>query len=124
MKIFTGKVVSTKMKNTATVLVDSTFMHRLYGKRFRTTKKYHVHDEYGSQIGDSVNFVASKPFSKIKKWKIIKIEDKRKATQNMQKKTASTDKSNIQKGKKEIEKTVKTINLVVDKKTERKGKSV
>lgn len=71
MKIFTGKVISTKMKNTATVSVDSTFMHKLYGKRFIKSKKYHVHDEFGSQVGDTVKFVASKPFSKIKKWKIL-----------------------------------------------------
>jgi small subunit ribosomal protein S17 len=71
MKIFKGKVISTKMKNTATVLVDNTIMHRLYGKRFTRSKKYHVHDEYGVKIGETVNFVASKPFSKIKKWKVV-----------------------------------------------------
>ena len=63
------------MKNTATVMVDSVFMHKLYGKRFKRSKKYHVHDEFGVQVGDVVNFVASKPFSKIKKWKILKTKE-------------------------------------------------
>lgn len=74
MKIFTGKVISKKMKDTATVSVSSTFMHKLYGKRFRKTKKYHVHDEYGTNVGDTVCFIASRPFSKIKKWKILDLK--------------------------------------------------
>lgn len=73
MKIITGKVISTKMKNTATVSVDSVFMHKLYGKRFKRSKKYHVHDVFGSNVGDVVSFVASKPYSRIKKWKIVKV---------------------------------------------------
>lgn len=77
MKIFTGKVVSTKMEKTATVLVSGMHMHKLYGKRFVRVKKYHVHDEAGHKVGDVVNFVASKPFSKIKKWKIVELKGKK-----------------------------------------------
>ena len=91
MKIFKGEVVSTKMKNTATVLVDSMFKHRLYGKRFMRSKKYHVHDEYGSKVGETVNFVASKPYSRIKKWRIVKVVNKKKVTQRTQKKTENTE---------------------------------
>jgi len=74
MKIFTGKIISTKMKDTATVLVDSVFMHKLYGKRYTRTKKYHVHDESGLQVGDSVSFVACRPYSKIKRWRTIDLK--------------------------------------------------
>jgi small subunit ribosomal protein S17 len=77
MKIFTGKVISTKMKNTATVSVESALMHKLYKKRLVKSKKYHVHDEYGVKVGEIVNFTASKPYSKLKKWKIVKVEKKR-----------------------------------------------
>jgi ribosomal protein S17 len=78
MKVFKGRVIATKTKNTATVLVDSTLIHKLYRKRFTRSRKYHVHDEYGLKIGETVNFVASKPYSKIKKWRVVnyKVENK------------------------------------------------
>ena len=78
MKIFTGTVISTKMMNTATVRNDVIKMHRLYDKRFIRSKKYHVQDDLGAKVGDIVKFVACKPFSKLKKWKIVEIEDKNK----------------------------------------------
>lgn len=73
MKILTGTVVSTKMEKTATVIVERVVVHPLYKKRYRRTKKYHVHDEVGVKVGDNVKFVASKPYSKLKKWKITEI---------------------------------------------------
>ncbi|OGM13883.1 30S ribosomal protein S17 [Candidatus Woesebacteria bacterium RIFCSPLOWO2_01_FULL_39_23] len=73
MKIFTGKVVSKKMAKTATVLLSRPVIHKLYMKRFVRAKKYHVHDELGAEVGQMVNFVSSKPYSKSKKWKIVKI---------------------------------------------------
>ncbi|MBI3443534.1 30S ribosomal protein S17 [Candidatus Woesebacteria bacterium] len=72
MKIFTGRVISTKMLKTATVAVERVVVHPLYKKRLKRTKKYHVHDEYGVKVGELVRFVASRPVSKIKRWKILK----------------------------------------------------
>lgn len=69
-KIFTGKVVATKTAKTATVAVERVIIHPLYKKRFRRDTKYQVHDELGVKVGDAVNFVASRPYSKTKKWKI------------------------------------------------------
>lgn len=77
MKIFKGKVVSTKMAKTATVAVEKTVVHPIYKKRFRRIKKYHVHDEIGVKVGDEVKFVATKPVSKLKKWKITEIVEKK-----------------------------------------------
>lgn len=71
MKVYTGKVISTKMPKTATVVVERLFEHPLYRKRVRRIKKYQVHDEIGVEVGSEVNFVDSKPFSKTKKWKVI-----------------------------------------------------
>ena len=71
MKIFTGKVVSKKSEKTITVLVDRVVTHPVYRKRFKRTKKYHVHDEYGSNLGQVVKFAASRPYSKTKKWKVV-----------------------------------------------------
>jgi len=80
MKIFKGKVIATNMAKTATVLVERAMIHPIYKKRYKRAKKYHVHDEQGVSVGDMVTFVASKPYSKIKKWKIIeaKIDKERK----------------------------------------------
>lgn len=81
MKIFKGKVIATKMAKTATVLTERIATHPVYGKRFKVVKKYHVHDEIGTKVGDVVSFAASKPYSKMKKWKILEvISDKSKAT--------------------------------------------
>jgi small subunit ribosomal protein S17 len=73
MKILIGKVVSTKMDKTATVAVERVVVHPLYKKRFKRVKKYHVHDELGVKVNDVVKFVASKPYSKSKKWKLVEI---------------------------------------------------
>lgn len=71
MKIFTGKVIGTKSDKTATVSVERVVIHPLYKKRFRRTDNYLVHDESGVKVGDAVHFAASKPYSKLKKWKIL-----------------------------------------------------
>ena len=73
MKILIGKVVSTKMDKTATVAVERVVVHPLYKKRYKRVKKYHVHDELGAKVNDVVKFVASKPYSKSKKWKLLDI---------------------------------------------------
>jgi small subunit ribosomal protein S17 len=70
IRIFTGKVVATKTAKTATIAVERVIIHPLYKKRMRRDTKYQVHDELGVKVGDMVNFVASKPYSKTKKWKI------------------------------------------------------
>ena len=77
MKVFTGRVISKKMEKTATVAVWRVVVHPIYKKRFRKTKKYHVHDEMGVKVGDEVKFVASRPYSKLKKWKIVEVVKKK-----------------------------------------------
>jgi small subunit ribosomal protein S17 len=72
MKIFTGKVIATKMAKTATVEVERIVPHPVYQKRLKRVRKYQVHDEVGVTVGQTVQFVASKPISKTKKWRIVK----------------------------------------------------
>ncbi len=71
-----GRVVSTKLKNTATVLVERLAMHPLYKKTFIRTKKYLVGDFVGVKEGDVVEFINCKPISKRKAWKIVKVVGK------------------------------------------------
>jgi small subunit ribosomal protein S17 len=71
MKIITGKVIKIKPL-TATVSVTRVVTHPMYLKKLKTNRKYQVHDEIGVKVGDTVKFVASKPYSRTKKWRIIK----------------------------------------------------
>lgn len=67
-----GKVISDKMDKTIVVAVDSFKTHPKYLKKYRSTKKYKVHDpENKHKIGDMVEFIQCKPFSKDKKFKIV-----------------------------------------------------
>jgi small subunit ribosomal protein S17 len=79
MKVFIGRVVSLKMPKTATVAVERTVTHPIYLKRFKREKIYHVHDELGVSVGDSVRFVSGKPISKLKKFKILEVVGKKPA---------------------------------------------
>ncbi len=87
MKIFSGKVVSTKMDKTATVAVERIVSHPVYKKRFKRIKKYHVQDEIGALVGQTVKFIASKPYSKLKKWKLLEVVgQEKKQAEKVQKK--------------------------------------
>lgn len=72
MKIFVGKVIAVKNAKTATIAVSRTVTHPVYKKKLKKEKKYQVHDEVGVKVGEVVKFTASKPYSKTKKWRIIK----------------------------------------------------
>jgi len=76
MKTFIGRVVSTKMDQTAVVAVETKKIHPLYKKRVKKTKKYHAHDELGVKEGDLVKIVETRPISKTKKWKIVEKVEK------------------------------------------------
>lgn len=75
MKVFKGKVISKKMAKTATVLVERVVTHPVYGKKIRRGRKYQVHDELNVEVGKTVLFVPSRPFSHLKRWKIVKVLD-------------------------------------------------
>ena len=67
-----GKVVSDKNDKTLVVLVKRRYSHPFFGKVITSSKKYHVHDENNKfKIGDDVNIIESKPFSKKKRWEVI-----------------------------------------------------
>lgn len=76
MKIFEGKVTAKKMDKTATVVVRRMVAHPIYKKRLVKSKKYQVHDEVGVVVGDRVSFIACRPISKLKRWKILGVKGK------------------------------------------------
>lgn len=68
-----GRVVSAKMQKTAVVLIEGKKTHPLYKKTYVWSKKYLAHDEMGAKLGDVVNIAPTRPISKRKHFKIIKI---------------------------------------------------
>ena len=67
-----GRVVSDKMQDTATVLVERRVKHPMYGKVMVRSKKYHAHDEKGEfKIGDVVRIQECRPLSKLKTWEVL-----------------------------------------------------
>jgi len=69
-----GSVVSDKMDKTIVVSVVRRLKHGLYGKTVSRSKKYKVHDESNSaKTGDRVEIAESKPLSKTKHMKLLRI---------------------------------------------------
>ena len=69
-----GKVVSTKMDSTASVLVTRVISHPVYKKRIKKYKKYLSHiSNVVPKEGDIVRIVSTKPISKKKRWKVCEI---------------------------------------------------
>lgn len=64
----TGTVTSNKMEKTVVVEVSRTYVHRLYKKVVRSSKRVMAHDELNCQIGDQVQIVESHPISRNKRW--------------------------------------------------------
>lgn len=73
MQIFTGKVIAKSDEKTAKVEIVRLMAHPVYKKRLKRTKKYLVHDEFGVKVNDKIHFIACKPISKKKRWKITEI---------------------------------------------------
>lgn len=71
--VMRGRVVSAKVPQTVTVLIERRKMHHLYQKAFTSSKKYLVHDNLGVSLGDVVDIVKSKPISKNKHFKILRV---------------------------------------------------
>ena len=71
-KILNGLVIKDKNDKTIVVLVKRKYSHPLFKKVITTSKKYHAHDEKNKhKIGDIVNIIESKPYSKKKRWEVV-----------------------------------------------------
>ena len=72
-KLITGTVKSAKMMKTAVVDVVHFKVHPKYLKRIKVNKSYTTHNEIGAKQGDIVRLEETRPISKNKHWKIIKV---------------------------------------------------
>lgn len=71
---FEGVVISAKQDKTITVLVETYKRHPMYGKRVKYRKRYYAHDpENLAKEGDVVSIMASRPLSKTKRWRLLKV---------------------------------------------------
>ena len=76
-KVRTGKVVSDKMDKTVVVAVERLVPHSLYHKAVKKTVKFKAHDENNEcQTGDVVEIMETRPLSKEKHWRVVKILEK------------------------------------------------
>ena len=72
-----GKVVSDKMDKTIVVAIEELEQHKLYKKSVKRTIKFKAHDENNeAQVGDRVQIMETRPLSREKRWRLVKIVEK------------------------------------------------
>jgi len=73
-QILTGRVTSAKMEKTIVVEVLRLVQHPKYRRVVRISKKFYAHDEQRqAKPGDTVRIVASRPLSKLKRWRLKEV---------------------------------------------------
>ena len=76
-KTRTGKVVSDKMDKTIVVAVEDHVKHPLYNKIVKRTYKLKAHDENNEcHEGDKVEVMETRPLSKDKRWRVVRVVEK------------------------------------------------
>ena len=72
-------VVSDKMDKTIVVAIEDSVQHPLYKKTMKRTYKLKAHDENNEcGIGDTVEVMETRPLSKDKRWRLVRIIEKAK----------------------------------------------
>ncbi len=72
-----GKVASNKMDKTIVVRIDNKVKDKLYGKIVNHTLKVKAHDENNEcDIGDTVEIMETRPLSKDKRYRLVRIVEK------------------------------------------------
>ena len=74
-----GTVVSDKMDKTVVVKIDRRFPHPLYKRIINRSIKIKAHDEANEcNAGDTVRVMATRPYSKTKRWRVAEILERAK----------------------------------------------
>ena len=74
-----GIVASDKMDKTIVVAVRDNVKHPLYKKIVKRTVRFKAHDENNeAKVGDIVMIMETRPLSKDKNWRLVKIVEKAK----------------------------------------------
>src|SRR5436305_9214768 len=81
-RVAVGVVTSDKMNKTRRVEIPRLVKHVRYGKYIRRRTVCHVHDEQNeSHAGDTVEIMETRPLSKTKHWRLIRVVTKAPAQQ-------------------------------------------
>jgi len=76
-KVMRGMVTSNKMSKTLVIQVDRKVKHPLYEKFVSRKTKLYAHDDKGeAQVGDIVEVCQTRPLSKLKRWRLVRIIQK------------------------------------------------
>ena len=74
-----GKVVSNATDKTIVVAIEDNVKHPLYSKIIKRTVKFMAHDENNEcGVGDKVEIMETRPLSKNKRWRLVRIIEKAK----------------------------------------------
>ena len=77
-----GLVTSDKMTKTVVVQVSHRVKSQAYGKYMTKRVKYKAHTETNDyHVGDKVQIVESRPMSKDKRWRVVKLIEKAREAQ-------------------------------------------
>lgn len=72
-----GVVTSDKMAKTITVRVERLVQHPMFGKTLRKFYTCYAHDEKReARSGDKVELMESRPLSKLKTWRLVRVVEK------------------------------------------------
>lgn len=72
-----GYVVSDGMQKSVVVEVTRLTRHPLYGKVLRKSRRFTAHDELDTcHLGDRVMIRQTRPLSKRKRWRVVKIVER------------------------------------------------
>ncbi len=73
-RVVSGVVTSDKMAKTITVRVERLVQHPMYAKTLRKYVTCYAHDEKAeAKTGDLVELAESRPLSKLKNWRLLRI---------------------------------------------------
>ena len=80
-----GTVVSNRSDKTISVRVEAVRRHPLYRKPVRVRRKLLAHDaENACEVGDVVEIVSSRPYSRRKRWRLTRIVNRATLTEEEQ----------------------------------------
>lgn len=78
-KVRVGIVSSDKMEKTIVVVIKNLVRHPLYGRTVKRDNKLKAHDENNeAHIGDTVEIMETRPLSKDKCWRLLRVVEKAK----------------------------------------------
>ena len=91
-RVAVGVVTSDKMNKTRRVEIPRLVKHPRYGKYIKRRTVCHVHDETNeSHAGDTVEIMETRPLSKTKHWRLVRVVTKAPAAPSVASLAATAD---------------------------------